>query len=123
MTQHNVIAIDGLVATGKGTTAKGVAKALHYYYLDTGALYRVATLYAVRHDLLNASDQEIAAILDKTTIEFCHNSSTNNDDCRMNGENIEKEIRKTELTMKIKAITICRPLRVKIIDLLHTMSK
>ena len=62
MSQSKIIAIDGPSASGKGTIAKALAKALDYHYLDTGALYRMLGL-TVQHQGLDPKDEEaIAAI-------------------------------------------------------------
>jgi cytidylate kinase len=64
------IAIDGGAGTGKGTTAQGVAKALNYAYVDTGAMYRAVTLWLHYHELLNASEETIAHRLEEIDIRF-----------------------------------------------------
>ena len=65
-TKKIIIAIDGHSSTGKSTVAKQLAKALQYIYVDTGAMYRATTLYAMRKGFINESkfDQEQ---LEKTT--------------------------------------------------------
>ncbi len=99
------IAIDGYVWTGKGTTAQGVADALGYLYLDTGAMYRAVTLYAKRHNLLDASDKEKIAMMDAIDLAFAYNQETKHYDMLLNGENVEKEIRNTSLAMDTLKIT------------------
>jgi cytidylate kinase len=99
------IAIDGYVWTGKGTTAQGVADALGYLYLDTGAMYRAVTLYAKRHNLLDASDKEKVAMMDAIDLAFAYNQDTKHYDMLLNGENVEKEIRNTSLAMDTLKIT------------------
>ncbi len=99
------IAIDGYVGTGKGTTAQGVADTLGYLYLDTGAMYRAVTLYAKRHNLLDASEKEKIAMMDAIELAFEYNKETNHYDMFLNGENVEKEIRNTSLAMDTLKIT------------------
>jgi len=99
------IAIDGYVWTGKGTTAQGVADALGYLYLDTGAMYRAVTLYAKRHNLLDASDKEKVAMMEAIELEFQYNAATKHYDMILNDENVEKEIRNTSLAMDTLKIT------------------
>lgn len=117
------IAIDGYTWTGKWTTSKWVAKALWYTYLDTGAMYRATTLYAIRNDLLNAIDKEKASILDSITMHFELNPETWIQEMYLNGENVEKEIRKTSLGLQMKPIVSCIPLREKMIALQASMWK
>jgi len=99
------IVIDGYVGTGKGTTAQGVADALGYLYLDTGAMYRAVTLYAHRHNLLDVSDTQKVAMMDHIDMAFSYNEETKHYDMLLNEENIEKEIRNTSLAMDTLKIT------------------
>jgi CMP/dCMP kinase len=79
-----VIAIDGYVATGKGTTAQGVARKLGYTYLDTGAMYRAVTLYALEHGLIESSEAEKAYMMSQITLSFYYNPETDHDDILLN---------------------------------------
>lgn len=65
-----VIAIDGPSASGKGTVAQGVAQALGFHYLDSGAIYRVLGLAALRAGIKLDSEAEISSILLKIIIKF-----------------------------------------------------
>jgi len=82
-----------------------VADALGYLYLDTGAMYRAVTLYAKRHNLLDASDKEKVAMMDAIDLAFAYNEETKHYDMILNGENVEKEIRNTSLAMDTLKIT------------------
>ena len=106
-----IIAIDGYVATGKGTTALGLAQKLWYTYLDTGAMYRAVALYALRHDLLTAPEEEKALMLSQITLSFQYNPKTNHNDMILNGENIENEIRQTSLSSQMKPIVVSPSVR------------
>ena len=64
------IAIDGPAASGKSTAAKGVAKALDFLYLDTGAMYRAITLYMIEKGLDTRSEEDAKSILDEVTRPF-----------------------------------------------------
>ncbi len=99
-----IIAIDGYVATGKGTTAQGVARQLGFIYLDTGAMYRAVTLYAIQQWLLEADEVTKAQMMEQITIAFIHNPETDHDDILLNGMNVEKEIRQTDLSLRMKTI-------------------
>jgi len=61
------IAIDGFSSTGKSTIAKQLAKQLGYVYVDTGAMYRAVTLYAMQHNFINGDTFEI----EKLILRFC----------------------------------------------------
>ncbi len=109
------IAIDGYSGTGKWTTARWVAKVLWYTYLDTGAMYRCATLYAIRHWLLDADDQTKADICQHLDIQFV--DSDTGQHVLLNGENVEDQIRTTELALQMRPIVSCIPLRNNMIQL------
>ena len=106
-----IIAIDGYVATGKWTTAMGLAKKLWYTYLDTGAMYRAVALYAMRHGLLDAPESEKQTMLSQITLCFQYNPDTDHNDIILNGENIEQEIRLTSLSSKMKPIVVSPSVR------------
>lgn len=106
-----IIAIDGYVATGKGTTAIGLAKKLWYTYLDTGAMYRAVAFYAIRNGLLNADEQTKSEMLSQIALSFVYNSDTDHNDMILNGENIEQEIRQTSLSSQMKPIVVSPSVR------------
>ena len=90
------IAIDGYSSTGKSTIAKQLAKALGYVYIDTGAMYRAVTLFAMRNGFIGKKQENIHALvqlLPKIRLKFVHNKHTNESEMYLNGENVEKEIR------------------------------
>lgn len=111
MKQNLVIAIDGYVATGKGTTALWLAQKLGYIYLDTGAMYRAVTRYALTHDLLDADEQTKTQMMGQIEISFQLNPTTNHHDTYLNGENIESYIRKPELSLRMKPIVTSPAIR------------
>ena len=105
-----IIAIDGHSATGKSSTAKKVAKHLGYIYLDSGAMYRVATLYFLRNDISLNNSKDVDEALSKITIEF------KKDDqglplTFLNGENVEEEIRTMEISSKVSGVSALKPVR------------
>ncbi len=118
-----IIAIDGLVATGKGTTAQGVARALGYTYIDTGAMYRAAARIARDRDMLDASDECLVSLLDEHTIEFIWNEETQHDDVWIDGKNRESDIRSTDLALVMRPIVICRPLRARMVELQQELAR
>jgi Cytidylate kinase len=70
-----VIAIDGYSACGKSTTAKEVAKALNYRYIDSGAMYRAVTLYFLDHHVAITNPKEVSKALDNIKLSFVINST------------------------------------------------
>lgn len=85
------IAIDGGAGTGKGTTAKGVATALNYAYVDTGAMYRAVTLWLHYHELVNAPEETIAHRLGEIDIRFGRGEYEGN--VYLNNEDVTDAIR------------------------------
>ena len=102
------IAIDGHSSCGKSTMAKDLAREVGYVYVDTGAMYRSVTLYALRHGLFSedgsvntdALEQQMADI----RISFKFNPETGRPDTYLNGECVEKEIRSLEVSNHVSPI-------------------
>ena len=102
------IAIDGFSSCGKSTMAKDLAKEIGYIYVDTGAMYRSVTLYALRHNLFNADgtirEEELKAQMKDINISFKINKETGRPDTYLNGENVENEIRTMEVSSHVRPI-------------------
>ena len=102
------IAIDGFSSCGKSTMAKDLAKEIGYIYVDTGAMYRSVTLYALRHNLFNADgtirEEELQAQMKDINISFKLNKETGRPDTYLNGENVENEIRTMEVSSHVSPI-------------------
>ena len=102
------IAIDGHSSCGKSTMAKDLAKELRYIYVDTGAMYRSVTLYAMRHNMFNDDGsvklQELEKAMPQIHISFQHNEKTGKPDTYLNGECVEQEIRSIEVSSHVSPI-------------------
>lgn len=92
-----VIAIDGHSSCGKSTMAKDLASKIGYTYIDTGAMYRAVTLYALRHGFFAADGtldtEALRASMGDIVISFRFNEQTRRPDTYLNGECVEGEIR------------------------------
>jgi len=88
-----IIAIDGYSSCGKSTLAKQVATALHYRYIDTGAMYRATALFLIRNQIDIYHPDHVAQALNDIVIDFRVNKETQSQDIYLNGENVEHEIR------------------------------
>ena len=103
-----VIAIDGYSSCGKSTMAKNLARQLGYVYVDTGAMYRAVTLYALRHQLFEADGEVDAASLQRAMpdirISFQFNKQTGKPDTYLNDELVEQEIRTMKVSEKVSKI-------------------
>ena len=101
------IAIDGYSSCGKSTMAKDLAREMGYIYVDTGAMYRSVTLYALRHGLFNADGtiktQELEAAMPNISIEqkLVDGETTT----FLDGENVEREIRTLEVSNHVSPIS------------------
>ena len=102
------IAIDGFSSCGKSTMAKDLAKEIGYIYVDTGAMYRSVTLFALRNHLFNADGkinvEELEKLMPEIKISFKFNPSTGRPDTYLNGELVEKEIRTLEVSNHVSPI-------------------
>ena len=102
------IAIDGYSSCGKSTMAKDLAREVGYIYVDTGAMYRSVTLYAIRNGLFKADGSintcELEQKMGEINISFRLNSETGRPDTYLNGELVEKDIRTMEVSARVSPI-------------------
>ena len=102
------IAIDGHSSCGKSTMAKDLAREVGYVYVDTGAMYRSVTLYALRHDLFHedgsVKTNELEKEMANIQISFKFNAEAGRPDTYLNGECVEKEIRSLEVSNHVSPI-------------------
>lgn len=101
------IAIDGHSSCGKSTMAKDLARAIGYVYIDTGAMYRAVTLYALRHGLVTdeaINEAALAQQMDDIHISFRLNPETARPDTLLNGECVEGEIRSLEVSRQVSRV-------------------
>lgn len=102
------IAIDGHSSCGKSTMAKDLARELGYVYVDTGAMYRAVTLFAIREGLFRTDGSVDAAALEsrmnEVKVAFAFNEATGRPDTLLNGENVEREIRTMEVSAHVSQV-------------------
>lgn len=102
------IAIDGYSSCGKSTMAKDLARRIGYIYVDTGAMYRAVTLFALRHDLFNndgsVKTDELKCLMPQVKISFKFNAETGRPDTYLNDELVEKELRGMEVSSHVSPI-------------------
>lgn len=103
------IAIDGFSSCGKSTMAKDLAKEIGYIYIDSGAMYRAATLYCIENNLFledgNVNTKELEKQIDNIHISFQLNTQTNRPDTYLNGINVEDKIRTMEVSSKVSPVS------------------
>lgn len=120
------IAIDGYSSCGKSTLAKEVAKELNYIYIDTGAMYRAMTLFALQQKLIKADSidrEKLGDLLDKVFITFKYNTDLKRTETYLNGTNVEKEIRSMQVSKYVSLIAAEPLVRRKLVRLQQRMAE
>lgn len=117
------IAIDGHSSTGKSTMAKALAKELGFRYIDSGAMYRAVTLYAIRSGFLKngLDEEELVANLDEIHIDFQNDQGKNQ--TVLNGQMVEDEIRSMEVSNAVSEVSKIPEVRKKLRILQQDMAK
>jgi cytidylate kinase len=124
--QKLIIAIDGFSACGKSTFAKAIARKLGYAYIDTGAMYRAVTLYALQNGMINGDLIDIPALtsaLDDIHITFQWNPGTQKNETFLNDVSVENEIRQAAISGKVSEISAVKEVRKKLIFLQQEMGR
>jgi len=120
-----VIAFDGHSSCGKSTVAKAVAKQLGYTYVDSGAMYRMITLLAMRNNLINGKEIDEAKLkqtFEKVSVTFQY-SKEGVQESYLNNENVESEIRTIEVSDKVSYISELAFVREKLVELQQQMGE
>jgi cytidylate kinase len=121
------IAIDGFSSCGKSTLAKALAQKLHYSYIDTGAMYRSVTLFALRNgwidDKQNVNEEKLVKNLSKIHVNFNFNPNTKVSETFLNGENVEHEIRQMHISNNVSKVSAIHEVREKMVTLQREMGK
>jgi len=125
MTPKNLtIAIDGHSSCGKSTVAKEIAKTLGLTYIDTGAMYRAVTYYALQNGLIKNEKidveklEEAIKIID---IQLLKNKETSIDETFLNGKNVSEEIRTLEVSSHVSAVSALGFVRKRLVELQRKM--
>ena len=113
-----IIAIDGPSASGKSTTAKGVAERLGITHLDTGAMYRAVTLGIIEHGIDLDNHERICKFLEELEINF---DSLN--DIWANGHNVTGKIRTTEVSSNVSAVSAISQVREKMVAIQRAIAE
>ncbi|HEX8350806.1 MAG TPA: (d)CMP kinase [Hymenobacter sp.] len=109
--QKLVIAIDGYSSCGKSTTAKAVAAALGYAYIDTGAMYRAVTLYLLEHQIAFHDLPRIEQALHDMHISFKRNRRTGRNELCLDGQIREDEIRQMYVSNSVSEVSVIAAVR------------
>lgn len=113
------IAVDGFSSTGKSTLAKQLARHLNYIYVDTGAMYRAVTLYALEQGFISAGhfdEKELTEHLPKVTLKFVFNTEIAHSEVFLNDKNVESKIRSMEISNLVSKVAALPQVREKLVE-------
>jgi cytidylate kinase len=114
-----IIAIDGFSSTGKSTLAKQLAKHLGYIYVDTGAMYRAVTYFAMQHHLISEDFLDKKGLIEKLPeikLHFQFNTDLGFAEMFLNDQNVENEIRTIEVSRLVSKIAEISEVRAKLVE-------
>lgn len=112
------IAIDGPAAAGKSTVAKLVAKKINFTYVDTGAMYRAVTLFALKNNVNPQDEKGVCALINQINIRMDENSNV-----FLNEENVTKEIRSRIVADNVSYVASYKEVRLFLIEQQRKLAK
>lgn len=124
MMQQICIAIDGYSSTGKSTLAKQLADHLNYIYVDTGAMYRAVTLYAIQNNFFDGDDldtSKLIAALPEITLSFKSITTDALPTIHLNDVSVDNEIRNMKVSEKVSLVATISAVRRKLVEQQHQM--
>ena len=119
-----IIAIDGFSSCGKSSFAKAIAKKYNYIFIDTGAMYRATTLYALRNNIIRdgvIDNNAVLLALPEINIHFSEVEGFENPQIILNGENVSDAIRSLEVSQNVSQISSIAEVRYKMVLLQQEM--
>ena len=115
-----IIAVDGFSSTGKSTLAQDIARHFQIRYIDSGAMYRAVTLYALKNQLIDPQSginkEALQQVLEKIVIDFRRSADTNQQDIYLNGEIVSKAIREMGVNNQVSHISKLGFVREKMVE-------
>ena len=119
LVKHISVAVDGPAGAGKSSVSKEVAKKMGYLYIDTGAMYRAAALYAIQNGI-PIERNTLIPHLDEIDIQL--NTEAERQQVLLNGEDVTEKIRTPEVSMGASAIAVIPEVRLKLVELQRKMA-
>jgi len=116
-----VVAVDGPAGTGKSSVSRGLARALHARYLDTGAMYRIVTLAILRAGIDPADKGTVGIAAAEVQLRVGDDPDT--DRSYMFGEDVSSEIRGDEVTRAVSAVSSVPAVRTRLVGLQRTLAQ
>ena len=126
MQKKITIAIDGYSSTGKSTVAKQLASHLNYIYVDTGAMYRAVTLYALNNNIISETvfdKEKLINELDNIEITFKYNETKGFAEVLLNSINVEHQIRTLKVSNFVSPIATVSEVRKKLVNQQQRLGK
>ena len=126
MDKKITIAIDGFSSTGKSTLAKQLAKHLGYVYVDTGAMYRAVTFFAMQNGYINADSFDRQSLINRSPfikLQFKFNPDLGFAEMYLNDVNVETEIRTIEVSSFVSKVAEVSEVRAKLVEQQKEMGK
>ena len=120
------IAVDGHSSCGKSTMAKDLAKTIGYNYIDSGAMYRAVTFFAIQNGLFDGDkldSEKLRAEIKNIRISFQINAETGRSESYLNGKNVEREIRTMEIAEKVSPVAAIGFVREEMVHQQQAMGK
>jgi len=121
-----IIAIDGFSSCGKSTFAKAIAQKLGYAYIDTGAMYRAVTLFALQNGMIANETIDIQTLISRLNeihVDFRRNRETGENETFLNEICVERDIRTIDVSDAVSEISAIKEVRHKLVSLQQTMGK
>ena len=121
-----IIAIDGFSSCGKSTFAKAIARRLGYIFIDTGAMYRAVTFYALEHGAIRSGmvdEDAVVRLLPEICIDFRFNPERGASDIYVNGDRVEGKIRTIEVSNCVSAVSSIGAVRSKLVAMQQEMGR
>ncbi len=119
-----IVAIDGHSSCGKSTFAKAIAARLGYIFIDTGAMYRAVTLYALENGAIPSGvvdEERVVTMLGDIDIDFRFNPARGASDIYVNGDLVEGKIRTIEVSNCVSAVSSIAEVRAKLVAMQQEM--
>jgi len=114
-----IVAIDGFSSSGKSTMARELAKLVGYVYVDSGAMYRAVTLYALRHDMIGSDKRvnipALVGALPAIHISFDNAGADGVQHTLLNGEDVEREIRDMKVSENVSPVAVIPQVRKRLV--------
>lgn len=121
MSKKIIIAIDGYSSSGKSTMARALARRIGYVYVDSGAMYRAVTLYAMRNGMTSPDGKidtpRLVAALPQIEVAFNAAGADGVQHTLLNGEDVEKEIRSMEVSSLVSPVAVIPEVRERLVAL------